>query len=701
MAIPAVGGDAVVGHDLEVLLAPERGSLAVRDTLSLPAGQDTWTFRLHGGMGPQVTEGEAELARIGSRGLLEVFRLRLLGPGPVTLRYGGTIRGELETVREGMGRSRQLSRGTISERGVVLDGYSAWYPRFTDALERFAMDVRLPAGWTAVSQGTGPGISRTADGVRVTWREDKPQDEIHLLAAPFERYARPTGVGEAQVYLRTPDPELAERYLAATERYLKLYSALIGPYPYAKFALVENFWETGYGMPSFTLLGPRVMRLPFIIHTSYPHEVLHNWWGNGVYVDYASGNWSEGLTAYLADHLIRERHGQGAEYRRDSLKAYADYVSDGEDFPLRDFRGRHGSASQAVGYGKTAMMLHMLRRDLGDAIFIAGLRRFYEDNLFRVAGFDDLRQAFERESGRDLREFFAQWTERTGAPDLVLSGVAWRESGDGYRLTGRIAQVQGDDAFPLRVPLVVHLQGGGLAEETLVLSGREARFALELVAPPVRLAVDPRFDLFRRLAPGETPVTLSALFGARGGLILLPSAAGDRLAEGYRALAEAWAQGSPGWEVREDDALERLPTDRPVWLLGWENRFASALEGAEMPFGLDAASRRLDLAGESIAGGSDSIALAATLGDRPIGLVAAGEPAALPGLARKLPRYGRYSYLVFEGREPINRLKGQWPASDSRLQVWFTDHRPSLALPPHPPLTGAIPSAGPDGAYKH
>ena len=36
-----------------------------------------------------------------------------------------------------------------------------------------------------------------------------------------------------------------------------MYRGLIGPYPYQKFALVENFWETGYGMPSFTLLGRR------------------------------------------------------------------------------------------------------------------------------------------------------------------------------------------------------------------------------------------------------------------------------------------------------------------------------------------------------------------------------------------------------------------------------------------------------------
>ena len=100
------------------------------------------------------------------------------------------------------------------------------------------------------------------------------------------------------------------------------YSGLIGPYPFNKFALVENFWETGYGMPSFTLLGPEIIRFPFILHSSFPHEILHNWWGNSVFVDYGTGNWCEGLTAYLADHLVEEQRGKGAEYRRGTLQKY-------------------------------------------------------------------------------------------------------------------------------------------------------------------------------------------------------------------------------------------------------------------------------------------------------------------------------------------------------------------------------------------
>jgi aminopeptidase N len=79
-------------------------------------------------------------------------------------------------------------------------------------------------------------------------------------------------------------------------------------------------------MPSFTLLGPQIIRFPFILTSSYPHEILHNWWGNSVFVDYASGNWCEGLTAYLADHLYAGAAGPGRRVPRDTLQKYRDFV---------------------------------------------------------------------------------------------------------------------------------------------------------------------------------------------------------------------------------------------------------------------------------------------------------------------------------------------------------------------------------------
>ncbi len=690
LPLPAIGAadQPVVGHRIDAVIDPDAGTLEVRDRLSLPGELQQVTFALHEGLRPRVEGGSAVLERIGRDGHLERFRLTVADKDDrdLTLAYRGTIRHALETLREGMGRDRQQLIGTIDDDGVFLTGYTGWYPKLPGALNLMELRVRVPTGWLAVSQGAGP---EPVDGRehQVRWREEQPQDQLYLSAARFKLYRRSTPHGEAQAYLRLPDDALAQRYLEAAADYIARYSRLIGDYPYAKFALVENFWETGYGMPSFTLLGSRVMRLPFILHSSYPHEILHNWWGNSVYVDYAAGNWAEGLTAYLSDHLSQALAGRGADYRRDQLKAYADYVQGDEDFPLTAFRGRHGSASQAIGYGKMLMTMHMLRVMLGDEDFRNGLRTFFRQNRFRTANFDDLRLAFELASNRDLGAFFDAWTTRTGAAELKLGDIEVSQgSGGGYVVTGSVYQIQQEPPFPMLVPVVVHSERGDPRRVLATFNRRAARFEAGLAAAPARVALDPQFDTFRRLLPEESPVSLSSLFGADTGLLVLPAAAAAATGRGYEQLAEGWRQGQAGWRITWDNELEALPGTGAVWLFGWENAFIDVLARAGN-LALDAQARRLTLAGgEPVSEldaelGGVSVALAVRAGDRPLGWVAAATPAALPGLARKLPHYGKYSYLTFAGEAPDNRLKGQWPPGDSALTRWLSAARPGLRMP--------------------
>ncbi|NIR14150.1 MAG: M1 family metallopeptidase, partial [Desulfobacterales bacterium] len=66
---------------------------------------------------------------------------------------------------------------------------------------------------------------------------------------------------------------MAARYLAYSKKYLEMYEEMLGPYPFQRFAVVENILPTGYGMPTFTLLGRQVLKLPFIPETSLGHEV--------------------------------------------------------------------------------------------------------------------------------------------------------------------------------------------------------------------------------------------------------------------------------------------------------------------------------------------------------------------------------------------------------------------------------------------
>lgn len=676
------GVDAVTAplhHALDIELNPAEGRLEATDRLTLGEGIAR-CFRLHPELTPRL-EGSHTLRPAGRDAGLMRYCLPAIGER-FTLHYTGRI----DSPR------LPADRMPIAADGVYLDPASGWYPRFDDTRLDFRLRVRLPSGWRGLTQGER--VEQDDDGRKVSevWQADQPQEWLFLIAARFEEYTASTGDTLAMVMLQQPALELAQRYLDATREYVDFYSRLLGPYPYAKFALVENSWDSGYGMPSFTLLGPRVIRLPFIIDTSYPHEILHNWWGNGVYVDPASGNWSEGLTTYLADHLLAERQGRGAGYRRDALQRYADYVHDGRGFALAGFRARHNEISQSVGYDKGLMLFHMLRRQLGDTAFLDGLRRFYAEHRFSRADFGELRQSMEAAGGQPLDGFFEQWVERSDAPRLALDEVSVETENEGYRLTAMLRQTQPGPPFRLHVPLAVQLSGRDRARETAVtMNGAEHRITLTLPARPERLAVDPAFDLMRQLAPNETPPSVSRLQGATRQLLVLPGAAAVEQRAMYRQFAAALAAHSGG-EMIMDTALEALPDDTGVWLLGWDNRFRQTLLDALPADHVDTTDGSLQLAGEAVSLRTHGLVLVArhpTDVRQALGLIDAPDPATLAAMVDKLRHYGRYGYLVFRGPDAENILRGQWPVINSPLDralgmdvPWRAGLTPRSALAP-------------------
>ncbi|HTN94156.1 MAG TPA: M1 family aminopeptidase [Gallionella sp.] len=677
-AIFAVPGFAqtLPEHHLRISLHPEQHRFEAEDRIVLPADMpSTFYFSLHRNLRPVSPDAEIKADGERPEDFTQKYRVTLAkGNKGFTLAYGGEIyHPPRQDVREA--RSFESTPGIIAAEGTVLTGDSGWYPAIGDGMLTFALDIDLPGGWHAISQGKrGGDESASNPGARahVHWEEKNPQDEIYLIAAPFTEYAREDNGIESLVYLRTDDADLARRYQDATARYIAMYQRLIGPYPYAKFALVENFWETGYGMPSFTLLGSQVIRLPFIIDTSYPHEILHNWWGNGVYVDYAGGNWSEGLTAYLADYLLQEQKGSGAEFRRSTLQKYADFVSAGRDFPLTQFTSRHSAQTEAVGYGKAMMMFHMLRRELGDDAFMNALKNFYRDYRFKRAGFADLEREFLRLAGPDegasLKAFFAQWVQRTGAPQLRLVSARSRRDKTGYELSIQVEQAQSGPAYDLDVPIAVTLAGQEAAyAAVLAMKDKQAELHLSLPAPPLRVDVDPELDLFRRLDRGEIPPALSQVFGSEKLLIVLPRNAPKDMRAQFEAIATSWQrQPSRATLVKWDDELGSLPQEGSVWLFGEENRFRGDFQRALVASGEMMSEGGVWLAKEYDRA-RDALVLTTHAGATPVAWLTAPQASVLPILARKLPHYSKFSYAAFSGAESANLIKGVWPVTASPL----------------------------------
>lgn len=685
-----------VHHALTVSLDAPTGRVSVVADVTPTGEAREVEFLLHGRLAitkaePAVTElpagdvgwlGEVEGGAPGQAASVKRYRVTLARAGAsFHLEYAGVFDFALSDAKEEYTRGFRSTPGIVSSTGVYLPGASGWYPLLGRALVTFDLTVQQPEGWRVVAEGSG--TSRDAQG-QARWASKDPVDQIHLVGGPLRVSTQAAGAVEAQVYLHEDDPALAGKYLAATAQYLEMYRALIGPYPYTKFALVENFWETGYGMPSFTLLGPQIIRFPFILTSSYPHEILHNWWGNSVFVDERRGNWSEGLTAYVADHLMQEQRGEDATYRRSTLQKYRDYVSTAQDFPLVEFRGRHSAATEAVGYGRTMMGFHMLRRQVGDDNFRKFLARFYRDFRGKRASFDDVRTTMEAVSGRELTKFFEDWIARPGAPALTLRDVRLSRAGISHVVEGIVAQTQDGAPFALDVPIVVQTTSGKPVETTVPLTGGSTAFRIEMGQQPLMVHVDPAFDLFRRLDARETPPSLGQLFGDAAPLVVIAANETPARLAAYRAMAESWQAPSHAPTIVLDRDVKTLPTDRSVWLFGRGNRFAKGLADGRS-VAIDAARVVIDAQPMPLADHA-AVIVRRHPGNvaKAIGWVVADRVDAMPGLARKLPHYGKYSYLGFEGAEPTNMLKGQWQASDSPLS--FDLRAATAKSTPIPPL---------------
>ena len=688
----------VIHHDLVVTLDPPSHRLKVHDRIRVPGALVTapFTFSLSADLNVQALPGGLKLVPVRSRAqgadtgidrddhdpssrvAVNVYRIEGATPGQELtgeLDYEGVIDHVVRQPGSEYARAFSQSPGLIETRGVYLASSTHWVPQIGDALVTYTLAVELPAGWKSVSQG-----ERTSSGAPERWSVATLTEEVHLIAAPFTEYSRDAGAVKAMAFLRKPDQALADRYLDATAQYLEMYGRLLGPYPYSKFALVENFWETGYGMPSFTLLGEQIIRFPFILYTSYPHELLHNWWGNGVFVDLAGGNWCEGLTAYLADHLIAEQRGQGADHRRAILQRVTDYVTPENDFPLTRFHSRYDAATEAIGYGKTAMVFNMLREKVGDAQFVKALQAFYRDNRFREASFDDIRKSFEAVSSLDLRAYFDQWIKGVGTPELKLD----RATGQGERIDITLSQVQPGHPFALDVPVVIRTDKG-VETRTVSMPSDRARVevSFDLKGPAQRVEIDPQFQVYRRLSPFEIPPSLSKVFGSKKALIVMSA----RSAPIYAGLARAW--GQDGVETVMDSQLDALPVDRAVWVFGADNKFAPVVAEGLAAYGASLDATGLRTASAKYEGTGRSLVAAVRHPHNPnlaVVYVSASSEAAADALAPKLPHYGKYSWLVFAGDEATNEATGEWPVGDTPLAVNLTPQARPAELAPRKAL---------------
>lgn len=340
--------------------------------------------------------------------------------------------GETRTLRVRYAGSPQ--KGLRFTAGGVYTAFntSSWLVSKSNPGDKATLTLRLilPAGLEVAASGHPVSRETLPDGrERHVWREDRPYSAylFGFAAARFSEGTTEATAAAGPVKLRFLAAGLTPAHLATvfagTADMLRFFEQRSGvPYPAGRYtqALLPDgpaqemaemaLLDEDYGRS--VLADPREDAL-------VAHELSHQWWGNLLTCADWSDFWlNEGMATYMA--AAWKEHAWGRDdYEREIVLArrrYGRAVAEGKDRPLV-FTGwkEAGEMGGAVTYSKGALVLHLLRRELGDTAFWAGLRAYSRTAAAAggVVHTRDLQKGMEQASGRDLGWFFDQWVYAT------------------------------------------------------------------------------------------------------------------------------------------------------------------------------------------------------------------------------------------------------------------------------------------------
>jgi aminopeptidase N len=370
-----------------------------------------------------------------------------------------------------------LPEDVLIEEVLVYSNRSSWYPQGGPddyALADLLFDV--PLGFNAVAGGVR--LSTKTEGARtlVTYRQDLPGKYITVAIGRLnEVVVRGAAPVPVQCFSLGRTRGEAAVYAQKAAEILRFYEEEFGSYPYGSLTVVviEGRTPGGHSPPGMVILAERPVLLRHALRDDpanfsdvpyffLAHELAHQWWGQGIAGENYHERWlSEGIAQYAA--ALWTRHSEGDDAFQDVLERMGRWALRMTDKGPISLGYRLGHLKEdpqifrAIVYDKGAYVLHMLRRIVGDDAFRAATRAFQAAHRFQKTGTDDLREALEKASGRDLRSYFDAWVRGTALPRLRVASRS-APTGAGHLTVVEVTPADLPGPVPLQIAL--ELQNG-------------------------------------------------------------------------------------------------------------------------------------------------------------------------------------------------------------------------------------------------
>ncbi len=283
--------------------------------------------------------------------------------------------------------------------------------------------VRVTAPEEQVLVTSGVEVDRQEmDGNQVTTIAAGPVRDFYLASnkdyAVTSRQVGETTINSYGFLEFQEHNELALQYAADA---MESFNARFGAYPYTEFDIAPTPNQAlaveypGAVVVRSALYNPTATlgELPATVYLegSVAHEVGHQWFYNVLGNDQINEPWlDESLTQHVTYLYFVDTYGEeNAEGFHDSFHGRWDRV-DLADIPIGMPAGNYtGSEYGAIVYGRGPLFFDALKAEMGEQVFDAFLRDYYQQNKWGIATGHDLKTLAEEHCGCDLTPLFDEW----------------------------------------------------------------------------------------------------------------------------------------------------------------------------------------------------------------------------------------------------------------------------------------------------
>ncbi len=411
------------------------------------------------------------------------------------------------------------------------NGNSKWFPVYDAPNDKTTSEtvVTVPETWTVIGNGKEGAVTRDSRAKTRTyrWKMEQPHSTYLLSLVGGEMdvkrdvwrgvpliYAVPKGKGD-----------LIEGSFSDTPKMLSLFSDTLGvKYPWAKYAqnCVFNFNGGMENVSATTLMEGALVdsRSGRRMQSLNSHELAHQWFGDLVTCEDWGDVWlNEGFATFFEMYYIQFADGNEAydEERNGNVRQSLRADASSRRAISTPYYSAQSGLFDTFSYQKGSVVLHLLRRELGDADFFRSLGYYLKKHAHQNVTSGDLSRAIREATGRNVDRFFEDWVYSPGHPVLES---AWNYDTATQMLTVTVKQTQdtsnGTPVYDLPIDIAVLKRGDSGSVQREVYKMRtdktEATYKFNIAYKPDSVLIDPENnivgDLKTEPADSELPTIL-------------------------------------------------------------------------------------------------------------------------------------------------------------------------------------------------